>query len=129
MNLNRIKLIFAIAGIYDFVIGGAVLFFHRSLFELFNAPPVGHPSYAQFPSLLVVIFGAMLFQVSRDPVRYRAFMPYGIALKAAFVGDALWCYATSGLPLMWAPVAIIDLAFFGLFIAAWTSVSKAQAAA
>jgi hypothetical protein len=126
MNLIRTKQLFLIAGIYDLVLGLAFFLFHRALFAMFDAPPLGHPSYAEFPALLVVTFGAMFLQIGRDPVRYRSMIPYGMALKAAFSGVAIWRLLTIGLPMMWVPIAIIDLAFLGLFAVAWYAAPKLQ---
>lgn len=121
MAMNRIKLLFIVAGIYDLVIGAAFFFFYDAIFTTLEMAPVGHPTYAQFPSLLVAIFGVMFLQISTDPFRFRSMMPYGISMKAAFTGVAVWSHFTVGLPLLWVPVFVCDLIFLILFVFAWAT--------
>ncbi len=119
MTEARLRLLFLIAGIYDLVLGIAFFVAFGRIFEIFGISPPGHPTYVQFPALLMVLFGLMFLQVSRDPHRYRMFIPYGIGLKAAFSGLAFWYHFTEGVPFMWLPLATIDLLFMIAFVAAW----------
>lgn len=124
MSEARVKLLYLIAGIYDIVLGAAYFVAHERLFALFGVPSAGHPSYVQFPALLLILFGLMFLQVSSDPHRYRMFIPYGIGLKAAFSGLAFWYQFTAGVSFMWIPMAVIDLLFLIAFVVAWFSVSR-----
>ena len=94
------------------------------IFDLFALPPAGHPTYVQFPALLITIFGVMFLQISTDPIKYRSMIPYGMALKAAFSGLTLWSILTIGLAAIWVPVAILDFVFLVAFVVAWRSISR-----
>ena len=121
MSKQNLKLLFVVAGLYDIILGGAFLLFHDAIFAMLAMAPVGHPTYAQFPSLLVFIFGVMFIQISTNPVLFRQMIPYGMAMKAAFTGVAIWSFFTVGLPSLWIPVFIADLAFLVLFVMAWNA--------
>jgi hypothetical protein len=73
----------------------------------------------QFPALLLIVFGAMFLRISRDPVRHRDLIPYGIGLKAAYSGTVFWYQLTTGVPFMWVPFAWLDVAFLAAFVIAW----------
>lgn len=121
MSEAKLKLLFLIAAIYDIVLGVSYFFAHERLFSIFGVPAAGHPTYIQFPALLLVLFGLMFLQVSKNPYRYRMFIPYGIGLKAAFSGLAFWYQFTVGVAFMWMPMATIDLLFLIAFVIAWFS--------
>ncbi len=124
MTLKSIKTAFLFAGLYDLTLGLAYLVAHETLFATFNVPAPGHPTYVEFPALLLVLFGVMFLQISTDPVRYREMMPYGMALKAAFAGLAFGYHFSSGVSFMWLPLATIDLIFLIVFVLAWRSTAQ-----
>ena len=126
MTKQNLKLLFVVAGLYDIILGGVFLFFHDAIFGTLGMAPVGHPTYAQFPSLLVFIFGVMFMQISTNPVLYRPMIPYGMAMKAAFTGVAIWSFLSVGLPALWIPVFVADLAFLILFFMAWSSTAEGR---
>jgi len=124
MNLKTVRYLFLIAGLYDIALGGLYFFLYEKLFAYFHVPPAGHPTYVQFPALLLVLFGFMFLQIASAPVRYRAMMPYGMGLKAAFAGLAFWYEFNGGVSAMWIPMAVIDLLFLIAFVFAWLSVAR-----
>ncbi len=124
MTLKSIKTVFLIAGLYDLILGSAYLVGHETLFTAFNVPAPGHPTYVEFPALLLALFGVMFLQISTDPVRYREMMPYGMGLKAAFAGLAFGYHFTSGVSFMWLPLATIDLIFLIVFVLAWRGTTQ-----
>src|SRR2546421_2820371 len=94
MTLSTIRLLFVIAGVYDFVIGLAFLFFGPQLFDSTGVPHPNHWGYVQFGSLLLVIFGTMFFTVAYDPVANRNFMQYGMLLKLSYTGLVAYYWIT-----------------------------------
>jgi hypothetical protein len=119
MRATWIKVLFVIAGLYDGILGVAFLIFPGPVFQLFGVTPPNHFGYVRFPALLLLIFAAMFFRIAGDPVKYRAFIPYGMALKVAYCGTVFWYALTTGIPSMWMPWAWADLAFLAFFFAAW----------
>jgi hypothetical protein len=57
MTRSTVRLLFMIAGLYDFSIGLAFLAFGPQLFDATGVPQPGHWGYIQFGSLLLGIFG------------------------------------------------------------------------
>ena len=128
MRLKWIKTLFVICGLYDGLLGLLFFFGHERIFALFGVEPANHPAYVEFPAILLVVFGAMFLHISTDPVRLRAMMPYGMALKVAYAGMAFWYQLTIGIPGMWLPWAWFDLLFLIAFVIAWRAVPRLRAA-
>ena len=116
MKLSWIRLVFWLSALYDFVLGIAFLFAAQSLFAHFEVEPPNHLGYVHFPALLLIIFAMMYGRIALDPVENRAFIPYGIGLKAAYAGVAIFHNLTDGIPAMWMPFAYIDLVFLIVFV-------------
>lgn len=111
--------LFVVAAIYEAVLGAGFTFLGRPIFEHFGVTPPNHWGYVQFPGLLLIVFGAMYWRISRDPVRYRHMMVYAIGCKAAYCAVAFWYQFQGDVPAMWIPFAWADLAFLVLFVMAW----------
>jgi hypothetical protein len=109
--------LFAIAALYDGLLGLIGLFWWEWLFRTFGVTPPNHPGYLQFPAALLVVFALMFVTVARDPEKNRALIPYGMLLKVSFCGVIFYHWAAAGIPGMWKPFAIIDAVFLVLF--AW----------
>ena len=120
------RILFALAGIYDGMLGAAFLIFHAAIFEKFGVTPPNHAAYVQFPALLLLLFAALFFHVAADPVANRKLIPYGIGLKAAYCGTTFWYAATAGIPSMWMPWAWADLAFLVIFVVAWVRLGEGE---
>ena len=118
MSRTTVRLLFAIVGAYDVVIGLAFLFFGAALFTWADVPHPNHWGYIQFGALLLLIFGAMFFAVARDPVGNRNLIPYGIALKVCYAGIVGYYWLTTGCPTLFKPFAVIDAVTVALF---WTA--------
>ncbi|MHB9025362.1 MAG: hypothetical protein ACYC7E_14535 [Armatimonadota bacterium] len=119
-----IRLLFAIAAVYDGLLGLAFLVAWRDLFGWFNVTLPNHPGYVQFPGLLLIIFGLMFLAVARNPIANRNLIPYGILLKVAYCGVIFYHQFTAGIPGMWLPFAWIDLAFLILFFWAYAALAE-----
>jgi hypothetical protein len=116
MPLSWVRLLFGIAGLYDFLIGLAFLFFGPELFDAAGVPAPNHWGYVQFAALLLVVFGLMFFAVAYDPVANRNLMPFGMLLKLSYTGLVAYYWATTDCPLMFKPFAVIDGLMFVLFV-------------
>jgi hypothetical protein len=117
MNIRWIRWLFAIAGIYDFGLGGAFLVSGPSLFETAGVPEPNHWGYPQFGALLLMTFGAMFFAVAASPVANRNLIPFGMLLKLSYVGIVAYYWVLGDVPLLFKPFAFIDalmLVLFGL---------------
>ena len=126
MSLKWMKLLFALAGIYNFFLGLAFFAWHETIFPLLDIEPAGHPTYIEFSALMVAMFGVMFLQISTNPARFRNMIPYGMAEKGIFAGLALFYMITTGVSAIWIPLAVIDFAFLAIFTLAWISVTGAD---
>ena len=68
-----------------------------------------------------MIFAAMYNKIAHEPSQYRHLIPYGIALKAAYLALAFWYGINPGIPTMWKTIAIFDLVLAILFARAYQS--------
>lgn len=119
MTLPVVRLVFAIAGVYDLLIGLVFLFFGPQIFDATEVPYPNHWAYLQFSALLVMVFGIMFFAVAHDPVGNRNLMLYGMLLKLSYTGLVAYYWVTTDCPLLFKPFAIIDGVMFVLFLIAY----------
>jgi len=112
-----IPFLFAAASLYDGVLGVMFLAAPLYLFELSKVTPPNHVGYLQFSAALLLVFSLMFIQIARSPITNRQLIPYGILLKVAYCGVAGGHWLAAGIPGMWKPFVVIDLAMGILF--AW----------
>jgi hypothetical protein len=124
--MRWIRVLFIVAGLYDFLLGSAFWLFGLEIFQFFGVTQPNHIGYIQFPSILLVIFGVMFFQVAKDPIANRLLIPYGIALKCAYAGVVFWHDFKTGIPRMWIPWAWADVAFLVLFFIALRQIGASR---
>jgi len=122
MNTKWMKAAFGVSAIYDGLLGVVFLFAAPMIYDYFGIERPNHPGYVHFPALLLIIFALMLWQIARNPVKFRDLMPYGIGLKVAYCGVVFYHKLTTGIPDMWMPFAWLDFVFMILFFLAWTKV-------
>jgi hypothetical protein len=120
MSRSTVRLLFAVAGLYDFLIGLTFLFVGAQLFDATGVPHPNHWAYIQFGSLLLMVFGVMFFAVAHDPVANRNLMPFGMLLKLSYTGLVAYYWVTTDCPMLFKPFAIIDAVMFVLFWLAYT---------
>jgi len=120
MTLGSVRLLFAVAGLYDFAIGLAFLCFGPQVFDAAEVPHPNHWGYLQFGSLLLVIFGMMFFAVAYKPVANRNLIPYGMLLKLSYTGLVAYYWVTTDCPFLFKPFAVIDAVMFVLFFLAYS---------
>ncbi|MBI5094461.1 MAG: hypothetical protein HZB26_18745 [Candidatus Hydrogenedentes bacterium] len=114
-----IPVLFWIAAAYDGILGVAFLLFPDAPFTWFSVPPPNHFAYVRFPAGLLIVFALMFIAVARKPAENRQLIPYGILLKVCYCGNAFGYWVAQGIPGMWKPFAVLDLAFGVLFYLAY----------
>ena len=118
MKLSHVRLLFAIAGLYDLIIGLVFLLFGSQRFDAAGVPQPDHWAYIQFGALLLMIFGLM-FTGARDPVANRNLIPFGMLLKLSYMGLGTYYWIRTGCPLLFKPFVVIDAVMFVLFLLAY----------
>jgi hypothetical protein len=121
-----ISFLFFVAALYDGLLGALFLVSGGSVFQWYGVTPPNHPGYIQFPAALLIVFALMFAAVARNPSGNRNLIPYGILLKVSYCGAVLFYWLTEGLPDMWKPFCIIDLAFMAVFIWAWSALRNGK---
>jgi hypothetical protein len=124
MSPTVIRLLFLIAALYDFFIGLAFLTSGPQIFDEASVPHPNHWGYIQFAALLLMTFGLMFLAVALRPHSNRNLIPYGILLKASYVGVVAKYWVTSGVPMLFKPFAIVDALMLVLFIIAYRALRK-----
>jgi hypothetical protein len=119
-----VVLLFWIAALYDGVLGIVFLVSPSLPFERFGVTPPNHMGYVQFPAALLIVFALMFAAVALRPVANRNFILVGIGLKISYCSIVFWYWLGQGIPWMWKPFAIADLAFLVLFVWAWLWLRK-----
>ncbi len=114
-----IPLLFAVAALYDGVLGLVFLAAPGYPFQLCQVTPPNHYGYVQFPAALLLIFALIFVRIARDPAAHRDLIPYGILLKGAYCAVSGWHWLSTDIPGMWKPFTIIDLVMAILFAWAW----------
>jgi hypothetical protein len=114
-TLLPIRILFAIGAVYDGLLGLAFLVAPAALFRHFGVTPPNHFGYVQFPAAILMIFALMFAAVAREPVRNRNLIPFGMLLKVSYCGVVFSYWFSTGLPDIWKPFAVADLAFLILF--------------
>lgn len=125
---GTISLLFIIAALYDGVLGALFLFAGGRVFEWLQVAPPNRPGYVQFPAALLIVFALMFCAIARNPLANRNLIPYGMLLKVSYCSVVFFNWFATGIPNMWKPFAILDLAFLGLFIWAYASLREMTAA-
>jgi hypothetical protein len=123
MALFLVRLLFVVAGLYDFLIGLAFLGFGPQIFDAAGVPHPNHWGYIQFGALLLVIFGFMFFAVAYDPVANRNLIPYGMLLKLCYTGLVTYYWVTTDCPMLFKPFAVIDAVMLVLFFLAYAQLA------
>ncbi len=119
------KALFAVAALYDGVLGAAFLMAAPRLFCAFGVTPPNHWGYVQFAGALLVIFAMMFARIATNPRAHRDLIDYGILLKIAYCSVVGAHWLTAGVPFMWKPFWAADLAFLILFAAARVALKPA----
>jgi hypothetical protein len=123
---TQVSLFFLVAAIYDGVLGGAFLIAPKTLFEWFKVTPPNHYGYVHFPAALLIVFALMFLNIALKPISNRRLIPYGIGLKVSYCAVVFWHWFGGGIPNIWKPFAICDVAFIILFFLAYVYLAGAE---
>lgn len=129
MRTVAVRVLFAVAALYDGLLGLAFLIAGESIFTRFGVTPPNHWGYVQFPALLLITFGLMFLQIATHPGRNRNLIPYGVALKVSYCGVVFSHWLGAGIPPLWRPFAIADLVFAVLFVWAYLATAGPRTSA
>ena len=119
--------LFAVAAIYDGLLGLVFLFGADAVYRMAGVTPPNHPGYVQFPAAVLIIFALMFAAIAWKPLENRGLIVYGMLLKAAYCGVVGYHWAAGDLPSIWKPFVVFDLIFFVLFFLAWVSLRNEAA--
>ncbi len=119
-----ITALFAVAALYDGLLGLIFLTAAGSIYQWFDITPPNHFGYVHFPAALLLVFALMFAAVALAPHRNRNLIPYGILLKVSFCSVAFYHWFATGIPTMWKPLAICDLVFIVPFVWAYRNLGK-----
>jgi hypothetical protein len=127
-TLKWIQALFALAALYDGVLGVVFLVAPAWAYGQVGVTPPNHWGYVRFPAALLIVFTLMFAAIAADPVRNRNLIPYGIGLKVSYCAVTIGYWVTAGVPGIWKPFAVIDLAMIALFAWAWVTLGSARQA-
>jgi hypothetical protein len=119
MNLTAIRGLFALAALYDGLLGLLFLVAPSWIFTQFDITPPNHFGYVQFPAALLLIFGLMFLRIAQAPKPHAGLILYGMLFKISYCGVTFAYWFSTDIPWVWKPFAIIDLVMLALFAWAW----------
>ncbi|MCK5448500.1 MAG: hypothetical protein KAJ43_10165 [Gemmatimonadetes bacterium] len=123
-RLRAVSVLFYLAALYDGVLGVAFLIAAPALFEWVGVTPPNHFGYIHFPAALLIVFALLFLTIARRPEVNRHLIPYGILLKVSYCAVVFYHWFTAGIPFIWKPFAIVDVAFLVLFVWAYAVLGK-----
>ncbi len=123
-RLRAVSVLFYLAALYDGVLGVAFLIAAPALFEWVGVTPPNHFGYIHFPAALLIVFALLFLTIARRPEINRHLIPYGILLKVSYCAVVFYHWFTAGIPFIWKPFSIVDVAFLVLFIWAYAVLGK-----
>ncbi len=126
MAITWIRILFLVSAVYDFALGAAFLFSGPQVFERFNVPLPNHWGYVHFCCLMLMIFGLMFLMVAIRPLANRNLIPFGVLLKAAYVGVTGYYWINGGVPWIFLPFLFVDTVMLVAFGWAYLSLGSKQ---
>jgi len=124
---TNVRALFAVAGLYDGLLGLGFLFAGPQLFSRMGVPAPNHWGYVHFPALLLIVFAVAFFAIARDPLANRNLIPFGVLLKISYCAIVFYYWLLGGVPSIWKPFAFIDLLFLVLFLWAYRAMRPLNA--
>lgn len=112
-----LRLVAAVSGVYDLVVGAALFLFTAQMATAFGVPPPVPEVHAKLNALFLLVIGAGYYLPWRDPDRYRAYLwLMGPVLKGAGAAVFIADYLLNGSPASFLLFAASDgvLAFWTL---------------
>ena len=110
MNTNRnFPLFFRIVGVYDTLLGLSFIFFYKSIYAALDITLPNHPGYIFVPALFVMCGGAGEFLIAKNPLRNVDLVVVRLFMKLSFAGVILFCYFTSGVPMIFLMISVLSI--------------------
>ncbi|HTY13902.1 MAG TPA: hypothetical protein VMD02_06960 [Candidatus Omnitrophota bacterium] len=113
-----IKALFMFVGAVEFAVGGLFIFFPMQVYAWSGMARSVPPEYIQFPALLIMVFGLMMFNIASDPAKNRNLIFYCILFKAALCSVVVYNWAFGEISSLWKIFLGFDLAYLIGFILA-----------
>jgi hypothetical protein len=113
-----VRVVAAVSGLYDFVVGALLLGARDTLATLFGVPPASPPIFSDLNGLFLLAVGAGYWYPWRDPERYRGYLwVMGPLLKGSGAALFIFDYLYRGSPASFLLFAASDgtLALWTLF--------------
>lgn len=117
-NKGYYKTLFLIAGIYDFILGFAFLFFYKGIFNILGMNIPANPSYLTFGAFCIMFFGVLLFMISWKPEGSRRMIIYSVLFKFSYIVTVAYYFIldSSYVDSPFILFAFFDLVFAILFL-------------
>ncbi len=112
------RLVFKIAFVFG-MLALVPLYFLEQRIGIDEPPAITHPEYFYGFVGVALAWQFCFAAIASDPVRYRPIMLPAMFEKLSFGGAAVVLFALGRLSPMMLGAGVIDLVFFGLFIAAY----------
>ncbi len=112
------KNLFFIAGLYDFILGFAFLFFYKGIFNMLGMNIPANPSYLTFGAFCIMFFGVLLFMISWKPEGSRRMIIYSVLFKFSYIATVSYYFIldSSYVDFPFILFAFFDLIFALLFL-------------
>ena len=124
MTIKSVKMVFLVGALYDLILGAVFALFFKTVYALFGTELPNHAGYIQLAAAYIFIFGIGFYFVYRDPHRNRAIIALGILMKLAFCVVVFGHLLVDTIPSFYIPVAVLDVVFLALFLAAYKAVRE-----
>ena len=115
-SLLPVRLLYAIAALYDGLLGLAFIVAAPQIFQRVAITPPNHWGYVHFAAGLLVIFGFLFLQIALRPVENHGLVLYGFLLKVCYVATVGWHWYHGDVPVLWKWFAGADVVFALLFL-------------
>lgn len=97
--MRSLRLVAAVSGLYDTVVGACLLLFARQMAASFGSPPPVPPIFGDLNAIFLLAVGLGYWLPYRDPERYRGYLwVMGPLLKGAGALAFALDYALRGSP-------------------------------
>ena len=115
--MNFWRIVFAVAALFNFVVGGAILLQPEAIATLPFTGTAAESLLVQTAGWLIFVFGVGYAMVAASPMRYRGIAVLGVIGKAAVPFFAYRFFAAGQIPFENFALSLVDAVFVVLF--AW----------
>jgi len=119
MNEKYYKGLYLIGSLYDMVLGFGFLLFYKPIYALLGMNLPNNPAYLSCCTMLIGLYGILLFMIYKDLKNSRNMVIYATLIKFGFFGVVFTYYLFIGSQYVDIPFRIlggVDLVFGLLFL-------------